>query len=287
MSSHLLSEGQPSRSALMVARLRAAHQLLDTPAIFDDPLALPVLGPEDCVQVQSNARAYDAGFSRILRAAMAVRSRFAEDELARAAAAGVRQYVVLGAGLDTFACRHQHDAALRVFEVDHPATQAWKRQLLAASSITVPDSLSFVPVDFERDALADALRAAGCDLAQPVFFSWLGVTLYLTEAAIFDTLRLVASLPRSSGIVFDYGVRPDLLGDMERAGVEYFARRYAEQGEPWLSFFDPAALSARLRDLNFSIVQDFGRDALETRYFAGRGDNLRLGGGTHLMLASN
>jgi methyltransferase (TIGR00027 family) len=287
MSSHLLSEGQPSRSALMVARLRAAHQLLDTPAIFDDPLALPVLGPEDCVQVQSNARTYDAGFSRLLRAAMAVRSRFAEDELARAAAGGVRQYVVLGAGLDTYACRHQHDAALRVFEVDHPATQAWKRQLLAASSITVPDSLRFVPVDFERDALADALRAAGCNLAQPVFFSWLGVTLYLTEPAISDTLRLVASLPRGSGIVFDYGVRPDLLGDLERAGVEYFARRYAEQGEPWLSFFDPADLCTRLRGLGFSVVQDFGRDALESRYFAGRGDNLRLGGGTHLMLASN
>jgi len=271
----------------VVARLRAAHQLLDTPAIFDDPLALPVLGPEDCVQVQTNARTYDAGFSRILRAAMAVRSRFAEDELARAAAGGVRQYVVLGAGLDTYACRHQHDAALRVFEVDHPATQAWKRKLLAASSITVPDSLRFVPVDFERDALADALRTAGCDLAQPVFFSWLGVTLYLTGQAIFDTLRLVACLPRGSGIVFDYGVRPELLGDLERAGVEYFARRYAEQGEPWLSFFDPADLCARLRGMGFSTVQDFGRDALETRYFAGRGDNLRLGGGTHLMLASN
>src|SRR5689334_8092694 len=108
MRGHLLSEGQPSRSALMVARLRAAHQLLDVPAIFDDPLALPVLGPEDCVQVQSNARSYDAGFNRILRAAMAVRSRFAEDALARAAAEGVRQYVVLGAGLDTFACRRQH-----------------------------------------------------------------------------------------------------------------------------------------------------------------------------------
>lgn len=287
MSSHLLSEGQPSRSALMVARLRAAHQLLDVPAIFDDPMALPVLGPEDCVQVQSNARAYDAGFSRILRTAMAVRSRFAEDQLARAAAAGVRQYVVLGAGLDTFACRRQHDAALRVFEVDHPATQAWKRKLLAASGIALPSSLRFVPVDFERDDLSDALCQAGCDLAQPVFFSWLGVTLYLTEAAIFDTLRLVASLPPGSGIVFDYGVQPALLDPLEKAGVEYFARRYAEQGEPWLSFFDPAELTARLRGLGFSIVQDFGRDALETRYLAGRGDNLRLGGGTHLMLTSN
>jgi methyltransferase (TIGR00027 family) len=287
MSSHLLSEGQPSRSALMVARLRAAHQLLDIPPIFDDPLALPVLGPQDCVEVQSNARAYDAGFSRILRAAMAVRSRFAEDELARAVAAGVRQYVVLGAGLDTFACRRQHDAALKVFEVDHPATQAWKRGLLAASSIHVPDSLHFVPVDFERDALADALRAAGCRLDQPVFFSWLGVTLYLSEPAILDTLRLVAGLPAGSGIVFDYGVRPDLLDTLERAGVEYFARRYAEQGEPWLSFFDPEALCQRLRDLGFSKVQDFGRDDLERRYFAGRNDHLRLGGGTRLMLSGN
>ena len=287
MSGHLLSEGQPSRSALMVARLRAAHQLLDVPAIFDDPLALPVLGPEDCLQVQSNARSYDAGFNRILRAAMAVRSRFAEDALARAAAAGVRQYVVLGAGLDTYACRRQHDAALRVFEVDHPATQAWKRKLLAASAISIPDSLHFVPLDFERDALADALRNAGCDLEQPVFFSWLGVTLYLTEQAIFDTLRLVASLPSGSGIVFDYGVRPDLLDPLERAGVEFFARRYAEQGEPWLSFFDPEALCGRMRGLGFSLVEDFGRDALETRYFAGRDDKLRLGGGTHLMLSCN
>lgn len=287
MSGHLLSEGLPSRSALTVARLRAAHQLLDTPAIFDDPLALSVLGPEERSQLQSNARAYDVGFSRILRAAMAVRSRFAEDQLARAVAGGVQQYVVLGAGLDTFACRRQHGAALRVFEVDHPATQDWKRKLLAANSIAVPASLRFVPVDFEHDALADALRAAGCRLDLPVFFSWLGVTLYLTEQAIFDTLRVVASLPPGSGIVFDYGMQPALLDTLERAGVEYFARRYAEQGEPWLSFFDPAELGARLRALGYSTVQDFGRDALEARYFAGRGDKLRLGGGTRLMLLGN
>jgi len=201
-------------------------------------------------------------------------------------AAGASQLVILGAGLDGRAWRLPALEKVSVFEVDHPDSQREKRAR-AAKLEPVSCDIRFVPVDFERDALADALRNAGCDLRQPVFFSWLGVTLYLTEPAIFDTLCLVASLPSGSGIVFDYGVRPDLLEPLERAGVEFFARRYAEQGEPWLSFFDPAELCGRMRGLGFSMVEDFGRNALETRYFAGRDDKLRLGGGTHLMLACN
>ena len=287
-STHILSEGQASRSALMVARLRAAHQLLDSPPLFDDPLALPLLGEEHGADLRANPRAFDAGFNRLLRAAMAVRSRFAEDELAQAVAQGVRQYVVLGAGLDTFACRRRHEAeGLRVFEVDHPATQAWKRALLAASGIDVPHGLCFVPVDFERDTLADALRDAGCQLEQPVFFSWLGVTLYLSGPAIMQTLRFVAGLPQGSGIAFDYGIKPELLGAMERSGIEYFAKRYAEQGEPWLSFFDPDELQVTLRELGFAQVANFSPAQLENRYFSGLAGSLRLSGGTHLMLARN
>jgi methyltransferase (TIGR00027 family) len=283
---NLLRAGQPSRSALMVARLRAAHQLLDEPAIFADPLALSILGAEDEAQVRGNLPSYCSGFARIVRTAMAVRSRLAEDELAAAQRRGCTQYVVLGAGLDTFGCRNRHDQ-LSVFEVDHPATQAWKRGLLKQSYIPVPSNLHFAPVDFEHDTLADALHAAGCDLTQPIFFSWLGVTLYLTEAAIFDTFRFVAQLPKGSAIVFDYGVQPELLGPMERMGVEHFARKYAEQGEPWLSFFDPEILAARMAEMGFDHIADFGPAQLEQRYFSGRSDGLRMAGGTHLMLASN
>ncbi|MFC5475535.1 class I SAM-dependent methyltransferase [Paraherbaspirillum soli] len=283
----IMQAGQPSRSALTVAMLRAAHQLLDTPKVFDDPLALRILGAEHEAQVRRDPAKFDAAFSRVLRAAMVVRSRLAEDELARAMQSGVNQYVVLGAGLDTFAYRHegQGGQALRVFEVDHPATQAWKRDLLQQSALAVPSSLTFVAVDFEQAILSEELRKAGCRTDLPVFFSWLGVTLYLSHAAIFETLQFVASLPKSSAIVFDYGVAAELLNPMERMGMAHFAKKYAAQGEPWKTTFDPALLADELRATGFSEIEDLGAAELQTRYLADRQDGLRLGGGTRLMLA--
>lgn len=280
----LLRQGVASRSALQVAMLRAAHQLIDDPLVFDDPLALAVIGPEHAATVRNAPEKFDTGIMRVLRAAMAVRSRFAEDELAAAMERGVRQYVVLGAGLDSYAYRNPAPG-LSVFEVDHPATQRWKRGLLEQAGVAAPASLAYVPVDFERDDLADMLTAAGCRLDEPVFFSWLGVTLYLTNDAVFDTLAFVADLPAGSGIVFDYGVVPELLNPMERMGMAYFARKYEAEGEPWISFFAPEVLACELRALGFGDVSDHGADQLRARYLASRSDGLHLGGGTRLMRA--
>ncbi len=145
---------------------------------------------------------------RRLRLFIAVRTRFAEDALAVAVAGGVRQLVVLGAGLDTYAYRTALGESLRIFEVDHPATQAWKRQRLAEAAIPVPRALTFAPVDFERETLADGLTAVGFDLAQQTFFTWLGVVPYLTEQAVCSTLGFIASLPGGAHVVFDYGNPP-------------------------------------------------------------------------------
>ncbi|HJV01434.1 MAG TPA: SAM-dependent methyltransferase [Burkholderiaceae bacterium] len=281
----LLRQGVASRSALAVAMLRAAHQLLDQPPLFNDPLALAILGPELAATVRADPGQFDVGLRRMVRLAMAVRSRLAEDELARAVACGVTQYVVLGAGLDSYGWR-PHPPGLQVFEVDHPATQAWKRGLLHQAGLATPSNVHFVPVDFERDRLAEALRAAGCRLDQPVFCSWLGVTLYLTREAIFDTLAMAARLPPGSAILFDYGIVPDLLDPTTRWGIRQLMHKYAAEGEPWLSFFVPDALAGELRALGFSAVADFGPAELAARYLAGHPYITRFGAATHLMLAT-
>jgi len=167
-----MDEGRPSRTAQSTAQLRAAHQIVDHPRILDDPLALRIIGS----RAEAAVRANPQGDQRLatLRAIVVLCSRYAEDELARAVHRGVGQYVILGAGLDTFAYRNPYPAwGLRVFEVDHPATQARKRARLHEAGIDIPDSLAFAPVDFEKETLADALRRAGLRTDEPVFFSLL------------------------------------------------------------------------------------------------------------------
>src|SRR5580698_8350642 len=196
--------GRPSRTAQRAAAHRAVHQLIEQGRIFHDPLAVRILG-EDPRTLEAAAVADPA--QRGMRMFIAARSRFAETAVAASVKRGVDQLVVLGAGLDTFAYRNPH-AGLRVFEVDHPATQAWKRQRLAEADIATPDSLTFAPVDFERVSLAEGLGAAGFDPAQPAIFSWLGVVPYLTEAAVFATLGLIAGLAKGSEVVFTYSDPP-------------------------------------------------------------------------------
>jgi methyltransferase (TIGR00027 family) len=194
-----MQEAQPSRTAMRVAMRRAAHQLFDVPPVLNDPLALAIVGEEAAAQLRAESRTHGGRIASTIRAFMAVRSRLAEDELARAVSRGVSQYVILGAGLDTFAYRNPHPvSALRVFEVDFAATQAWKRRKLAAAAIPLPASLSFVSVDFESESLAERLAGAGLDRQQPTFFTWLGVTMYLTDAAIASTLEFIASTPAGS-----------------------------------------------------------------------------------------
>jgi methyltransferase (TIGR00027 family) len=277
-------EGRPSRTAERVAIRRAAHQLFDRPIVFEDPIALGIVGAEAAARIDRAVEDEPSGLG--LRALVVARSRYAEDALARAVVGGTRQYVVLGAGLDTFAYRNPYSTGrLRIFEVDHPATQAWKRAQLEAAGIAVPADLVFAPVDFERDTLAHGLRAAGWDAGTRTFFSWLGVVPYLELDAIRTTLGVVASAAPGSEVVFDYSLGPASLPPAERRAFEALAARVAAAGEPWRTFFEPAALAEELTVLGLAVVEDLPADALNARYFAERKDGLRLRGRGHLMHA--
>ena len=268
---------QPSTTAYRVAMRRAAHQLLDRPVVLEDPIALRIVGPRGAAAIRENPRRFDSAFGRALRLFLVARSRCAEDALAHAVAAGVRQYVVLGAGLDTFAYRNPHPPErLRVFEVDMPATQAWKREMLGRTKIEPPASLTFVPVDFETQSLPEQLRAASFREDEPAFFSWLGVTMYLTRDAVMSTLGYVAQRPAGSGVTFDYMTPPHKLPWLRRIGFHLVARRVAKAGEPWKTWFDAGQLALELRAMGFGQLEDLDGPGLNQRYFGGR--ERRLGG---------
>jgi methyltransferase (TIGR00027 family) len=281
-----MQEGQASRTADRVAERRAAHQVRDRPLVLDDPIALRIIRPEVAHELRTNPPTRETTkLGPYLRAFFVMRSRFAEDALAAAVERGVRQYVVLGAGFDTFAYRNPFPE-LRVFEVDHPATQAIKRQRLAHSEIEIPSSLTFVPIDFTTTKLDDALRGAGFDETKPAFFSWLGVVPYLERPAIDATFRYIASLPKQTALAFDYAVPPESLGWMSRLIFNEMSKRVAAVGEPWKTFFDPATLLDDLRRAGFTSAHDFGAEELNRRYFASRTDKLRIGGMGHMAMAS-
>jgi len=282
-----MKHNRPSATAQRVAMRRAAHQLLDDPKVFDDPLALRIIGKESASPLQADPRQSEAApLSPYLRAFVAARSRYAEDELALGVRRGVRQYVILGAGLDTFAYRNPHAyGTLHVFEVDRPATQAWKRTRLDEAGIALPDDLTFAPVDFQTETLEGGMRSAGCDPSKCTFFSWLGVTQYLTTEAVTATLRFIASAPAGSGVVFDYMLSPSLLTAAQRSRFDELARRVASAGEPWQTFFDPALLTRDLRAMGFGYVEDSGQEKINMRYFKGRKDGLQVGSLSHLMKA--
>ncbi|HKN60259.1 MAG TPA: SAM-dependent methyltransferase [Candidatus Acidoferrales bacterium] len=274
-----MRDARPSTTAQRVAMRRAAHQILDSPRVLDDPVALPILGPEAAAQLQSERGKLDISVARYFRAFMVARSRYAEDELARAIGRGASQYVILGAGLDTFAYRNPYpESALRVFELDHPATQAWKLERLTAAGIAIPASVTFAPVDFERQSLSDGLARANFRRDAVTFFSWLGVTPYLTREAMTSTLALVASMPKGSGVVFDYAVPRSSLSFLGRLAFDRLASRVAAAGEPFQLFFEPGALAAQLASMGFQSIEDLGTDQINARYFKDRADRLRVGG---------
>jgi len=279
---------KPSATAWRVALGRAAHQFLDTPKVFDDPLALRIVGAYKDGQTPENffSERYKLSVrATFLRAILAVRSRIAEDNLAAAVKRGVRQYVLLGAGLDTFGYRNPH-LGVRVFEVDHPATQAWKREILGRAGISEPDSVTYVPVNFEQQTAMEGLSAAGFDQSAPAFLAWLGVTMYLQEDAVFAVLRDIAALPPASGVTFDYAIAKSEMGLGTRLAVAAVNQRLKLIGEPWVTFFTPAALVARLVALGFHDVSDLGSAELNMRYFGGRTDGLRVSSVAHVLTAS-
>src|ERR1700723_139218 len=272
-------EARPSRTALRVAMRRAAHQLFDHPKVLDDPIALPIIGRQAAAKLESERGADDNRIALSIRAFMVVRSRYAEDTLAQLVARGATQYVVLGAGLDTFAYRNPHgNSALHAFEVDYPATQEWKPRQLEDARIAVPAPVTYVPRDFERQTLQAGLKLAGFNPAKPTFFSWLGVTMYLTEDAVMSTFGFIASTPPPGGVALDYAVPPSSLGLFGRIALDAVSRRVARAGEPFRTFFAPVELAQRLRTMGFSSVEDLGAEEINARYFRDRPDRLRIMG---------
>jgi methyltransferase (TIGR00027 family) len=277
-----MQSGKPSQTALAAALHRAAHQVLEHGGIFADPLALRILGM-DVPAVARRAEENPSG--RRMRLFIAFRTRFAEDALAAAFEGGVRQVVVLGAGLDTYAYRNPFGDRLRLFEVDHPATQAWKHQLLRDAAIPLPSSLTFVPVDFERETLPERLAASAFDRTQQTFFTWLGVVPYLNEEAVWSTLAFIAGLPNGAHVVFDYSNPPASLSPEMRASHERRAQRVAGLGEAWVTYFEAEKLHAKLVDLGFAEIEDLGPAQIASRYFPGRAGSLPDKGG-HVLRAT-
>jgi len=266
----------PSRTALRVALRRAAHQVYDAkPLVFEDALAVRILGTEFADELKKTETRVRKPASAALRAFLVARSRYAEDCLATAYARGVRQYCVLGAGLDTFGLRNGYEA-LRVFEVDHPTTQVWKRGLLERNGIRVPESLTLVPMDFEQESVGDRLVASGFEMGEPVLFAWLGVVPYLTEGAFRETLGLIAGRPAGSGVVMDYGQPREAVPLFERMERDSLASRVALAGEPFRLFFRPEEMRAELA--GFGAVEDLGTEELNRQYFGEREDGLRVRG---------
>jgi methyltransferase (TIGR00027 family) len=278
-----MEPAKPSRTALRVALRRAAHQLYDAqPLVFDDPIAVPILGDTYAEELRRTPTRPDRPFSVGLRAFLVARSRYAEDMLARAVAHGVTQYALLGAGLDTFAHRNPYPQ-LRVFEVDHPATQEWKRELLANTKLPAPENLIYAPVDFEHETLGERLRSAGFDAGAPAFFAWLGVVPYLTLGAFRATAGFLGLLPRGSGLVMDYGQPRSALPFLEQLAHDSLASRVAQAGEPFQLFFTPADIAAELGE--FHGIEDLGSEEINARYFAGRTDSLKLLGRAGRLLS--
>jgi methyltransferase (TIGR00027 family) len=268
----LEKDRRASATALGVARLRAAHMIIDgEPPILADTVIGRLLGSpiEVEARVWADLEQLQAPLARGLRSHVVLRGRVAEDALADAAAAGVTQYLALGAGLDTFAYRQPAwAAALDVIEVDHPASQAAKREALHAAGIAIPPNVRYADIDFERETLADGLRRCGVSTARRALVSWLGVTMYLTRDAIDAVLATVAGFPAGSTLVLTFAQPRD------GADPDPIALGAARAGEPWLSYFTPDELAAVLRGHGFADVRFLARDEAFRRYYATRRDGL-------------
>jgi methyltransferase (TIGR00027 family) len=283
-----MQSASPSRTALRVALRRAAHQLYDAkPLVFEDPIAVPILGDfyaEELRRTPSrNPERKDRPFSVSLRAFLVARSRYAEDTLARAVARGINQYVLLGAGLDTFAHRNPYPQ-LRVFEVDHPATQQWKRELLEGTALSPPANLTYVPVNFEEQSLSAQLQVSGLNTAAPAVFAWLGVVPYLTLEAFRATVKFLALQAKGSALVLDYSQPRSALPFFEQLAHDSLASRVQQAGEPFKLFFTPPEIATELS--SFRALEDLGSAEINARYFADRVDSLKVVGNAGRLLSA-
>jgi len=277
---------QPDNTAVRVALWRALHVLVDAPPhVLEDEIGLQLVAPDDGWRRRPDM---DPAFTKTFRAAIVARARFIEDLVVEQAGLGVGQYVILGAGLDTFAQRRPDVASrLQVFEVERPATQAWKRRRLVELGYGVPDWLHLVPVNFEAgESWLEQLKNAGFDVSRPAVVASTGVSLYLTKEANAATLRQIAALAPGSTLAMTFLVPPEMLDDADRAGLEASAKGAAASGTPFLSFFEPSEIVAMAREAGFKDARHVSADTLNARYFAGRTDGLRTSPGEQMLVAS-
>lgn len=271
-----MNHDEPSKTALATGAARAAHLAVDAaPWIFEDTLARPLLGNQAEELMAVHLDPATAAVSATIRVAITTRSRFVEFRLRDAFARGLRQCVLLGAGLDSLAYRSPQVGQLRVFEVDHPATQAWKRDRLAAASVAVSSAVTFVAVDFRTDSLSDRLAQSGFDWSRPTFISWIGVTQYLTLAAIGATLDVIAGAAPGSELVVEYLVPDEMRDDEGRAMAAWFMPRAAASGEPWLTFLAPVEMAGLLGARGLHVAEDVGRREQVDASLWRRSDGLR------------
>lgn len=275
----------PDNTAVRTALWRALHVLSDPPPhVFEDTVGLQLAAPDEGWRECPDMSA----FTRPFRASILARARFIEDLVEAQAARDVDQYVILGAGLDTFAQRKMELASrMRVFEIDQPGPQAWKRQRLMETGYGIPPYLQLVPVDFEAgDAWWERLAAAGFDAAKPAVVASAGVSMYLTRDAITETLRRVAALAPGSTFAMTFMLPIEMLGPDIRAGVERAAAGAKASGTPFLSFFTPSQMLALAREAGFKQARHVSAATLAERYFANRADGLRPPGNSEEILVA-
>lgn len=265
-----------SRTAQMAGVVRAVHFAFERPVVFEDPFAGVLAGPV-WGWLSRNRLLYRIGTKTIyrvfdpIRRQIIARARYAEDRLERAVAGGIDQYVIIGAGLDSFALRCKHIAdPLFIYELDHPATQNAKQKRLNQLSLRLPKNHAFVPIDFETEHLGGALARSSYDPGRPAFFSWLGTVYYLSETAVFNTLAAVVGCAHpGSELVFDYAATESAMPESDPKMMTQLKRYTNRRSEPFVSAFDPAAFPGQVEQLGFELLENMSPKAQAETYFKG------------------
>jgi methyltransferase (TIGR00027 family) len=280
-----LTEHKASQTAQGISVLRAAHQVIDgSPKILEDPIIVHMLDQATRLRLRDRPEIYQTKRLRGLRVQALVRSRFAEDRLAEAVRRGLRQFVILGAGMDTFAYRQPAWAkGLQIFELDQPASQVHKRRALETAGVAEPANLTFLEIDFEKDSLRTVLGRSQFNFAQAAFFSCLGVLMYLTPAAVTSILGFVASTPPPGEMVFSFANRARRDGSTGKTSATQSIA--ARLGEPWLSTAQPEILEGELHALGFSEVSFLTPAMIHERYLRDRPDGLPVPSQTRIVSA--
>lgn len=275
----------PDNTAVRTALWRALHVQIDAaPPVIDDEIGFQLIAPADGWQQRPDMH---ADFTKRLRASMVARARFIEDIVITAAEQGIRQYVILGAGLDTFAQRRPDIAAtLQVFEIDQPDTQTWKQQRLIESGFGIPKWLHFVSVNFETSSWWEQLINAGFDTTQPAVVACTGVTLYLTKDAILGTLRQMATLPPGSTLAMTFYLPLALMAEEDQPLQQMAEKGAQAAGTPFISFFSVEETLALAHEAGFKAVEIVSADDLDKRYFTGRTDQLHPASGEIFLVAT-